>query len=436
MRLWVHPTRQSHHACIYFLGKRHLLGEWGSLDADAAYRLKVRELLNVVHTGEITAQTRRRVEVEVTHVAHLAEAFDLHAKDYYIKRGERTGSATRAATVRRLLGESGFDRTPLREADACWLRDFRTWICKHKAADGELNRTTVNIYAAIVVQMFRFGASNGICDASSWEGLKALEPIKKRRAPAAGLKPLREGEKREPVPRHWIRIVRPHMSRTIRMMMDLELLTGMRPQEICALRGEDLHPTRLPGVLLYRVTFDRNKTDHVEHGEERRVWIGPRGCKLLMLAGKGRIPSGYVFRPADALEDRFSAAAAGRKTPKWPSHDVSVRRARRRSRGVTPAMLGEMYTPASYRRAMERACARAIKAQKKRTKEMGVELKPSERAGRFTPYQLRHNAASEICNREELSLAKELLGHRDIRTTIGYVKVSDRRAAAAALKYG
>jgi len=28
MRLWVHPTRDTKHACIYLQGKRHLLGAW------------------------------------------------------------------------------------------------------------------------------------------------------------------------------------------------------------------------------------------------------------------------------------------------------------------------------------------------------------------------------------------------------------------------
>jgi integrase len=90
---------------------------------------------------------------------------------------------------------------------------------------------------------------------------------------------------------------------------------------------------------------------------------------------------------------------------------------------VPPQLLGEHYTPDSYRRAVARACQAAIDA--------GV-----EGAAHFTPYQLRHNCATEIANRENIELAQVLLGHRDIRTTAGYVKLWEKRAAAAALKYG
>jgi integrase len=416
-------------AYIKLGGRRHYLGPWGSAAADAGYRAAVRELLGVVHLGPIVARTSRPVCIDVTHVSHLADAFAAHARTYYVKRGRQTHSALNVSRVRDLLFRSSFDQTTLEGADACWLRDFRSWLAEHLG--GSINRDTLNEYVSIVVRMFRFGVANGLCEPDAWPRLKALEPVKKNRPPSPQLKPLRESVTRKPVPREWIRRVRPHMSRTLRLMMGVQLLTGMRPEELCAIRAEDLAPTKHASVFIYEVHPEWTKTDHEESAGPRRVWLGPRTMKLLRLTGHR---TGCFFRPADALEDRATAAAAGRKTPLYPSHDVHVRRSRRRGRGIIPNLLGETYTPDSYRLAMTRACERAIAAQLRAAG--GTPIPARDRMGVFTPYRLRHNCATEIANREQIQVAQVMLGHKNIQTTAGYVKPWEKHAVAAALKYG
>jgi site-specific recombinase XerD len=52
------------------------------------------------------------------------------------------------------------------------------------------------------------------------------------------------------------------------------------------------------------------------------------------------------------------------------------------------------------------------------------------------PNQLRHTAATFIAEHEALDVARVILGHSDVSTTIRYAQVPARRAAAAALKLG
>ena len=42
---------------------------------------------------------------------------------------------------------------------------------------------------------------------------------------------MREGVQRRPVQRSFLRAARPQLSKTIRIMLDVQLLTGMRPND-------------------------------------------------------------------------------------------------------------------------------------------------------------------------------------------------------------
>jgi len=80
-------------------------------------------------------------------------------------------------------------------------------------------------------------------------------------------------------------------------------------------------------------------------------------------------------------------------------------------------VLSDRYNPTSYRQAIARACKAAGLA------------KP------WTPYQLRHWGATKAAEVASIEVAQAMLGHSSIETTRGYIKVNERRAAAAAKKF-
>ena len=172
-------------------------------------------------------------------------------------------------------------------------------------------------------------------------------------------------------------------------MVELQRLTGMRPGEVVILRAGDLDM----GADVWVYAPARHKTEH--HGKTREVLIGPKGQDVLRPWLRAEREA-YLFSPAEAMLERRAAMRAGRKSPVQPSQrDRSAERPRKAP--------GVRYTVASYRRAIQAACARA-----------GVAV--------WHPHQLRHAAATEIRRRFGLEASRVILGHEDIRAAQIYAE--------------
>ena len=88
-------------------------------------------------------------------------------------------------------------------------------------------------------------------------------------------------------------------------MVQVQRLTGMRPGEICAMRGCDIDITE--DVWIYRPST--YKTQHLEMDCERS--LGPKAQKIL----KQYLRMGYLFSPAQSEAERLRAKHEKRKTP-------------------------------------------------------------------------------------------------------------------------
>jgi integrase len=144
------------------------------------------------------------------------------------------------------------------------------------------------------------------------------------------------------------------------------------------------------------------------------VYLGAAAMAILEAWWGEGDPDAPVFSAARSEASRN--AARDRTLPRWPSHERAARRRAKARAGATFARApGDRYTASSYRRAIERACDAA-----------GVP--------RWTPYQLRHAGATEVCSRTTLEVARVILGHRSIETTERYyVHVARAQVAAAAV---
>jgi integrase len=210
-------------------------------------------------------------------------------------------------------------------------------------------------------------------------------------------------------------------------MIDLQLLTGARPGELCRMRTCDVDTK--PKVWVYRP--ESHKTAH--HGHRREVYVGPKAQKVLAPLLKPDLLA-YVFSPTDAERARAEKLREARKTPVQPSQEKRAERARRRRRRRAPA---DRYTVPSYRRAVQRACARAfpppdylarnegetVKAWRERlTPKQRAELKRWVAEHAWHPHQLRHNAGTRLRREYGLEAAQVILGHKTMSVTEIYAE--------------
>jgi integrase len=300
------------------------------------------------------------------------------------------------------------------------LTAYQAWLTGHP--DQMWGRKTINEYTDQVVSMFRWAVAQQFAGVDTWRSLQAVPALRRGRTPAKGGRPAREGRKVRPPDPAAIEGAKAHLPPMLRAMVELQLFSGMRPNELCSLRPMDLAKTEVRGVFAYHVQDDEaNKNSWRDI--DRTVYIGPRGMAILK-PWMNIAPHEYVFSPARSEALRNAERRAARGNPRWKSHDPELRRKRRKQR---PAGWKDRYDPEAYGKAVSRACDAMNEART----EKGKPLLP-----RWTPYQLRHAAASAITAGESLEVAQILLGHRSIQTTMNYVEVKGPRAAKAARKLG
>jgi integrase len=174
------------------------------------------------------------------------------------------------------------------------------------------------------------------------------------------------------------------VSPQIRAMIELQLATGMRPDEVTIMRPCDIDDSG----EVWTYVPESHKMDHREL--ERMVFLGPTAQKVLE-PWLGGDPEAYLFSPRDAYEH---ALAQQRKRPATAGNGRKTQ---------YPRMPREHYDDETYCQAVERACRRA-----------GVP--------KWTPGQLRHNAATRVRRKYGLEAARLVLGHRSATTTEIYAE--------------
>lgn len=188
-------------------------------------------------------------------------------------------------------------------------------------------------------------------------------------------------------------------------MVSLQLVCGCRPGELCSLTPQQVD--RSGDVWLYRPVQHKN----VHLGQDRVIAIGPRGQDILRKYLL-RAPDAPCFSPKESMTEFYEEAHERRTTPmSCGNKPVPTRRKR------AIAKVGDTYTVASYRRAIERACARA-----------GVPV--------WTPHRLRHTAGSNVRAQYGLDGAQAVLGHKNARVTEVYSELNISKAIEIARKLG
>ena len=384
------------------------LGPYGSADSRERYACLVAEWES---SGRRLNDDQRGPDLAIT---QLALAYWKSNQGRY-SPGEMRNIQAAIRVLRQLYGSipaAGFGPNTLRLVRGAMVNGDpsadpprRPWV------RGYCNRQTTKIRA-----IWKWAASRELLSIAVYRELCSLEPLKHGRTNAPESIPV------TPAPEHAIEAVKRLVSRQIAAMIDLQLLTGMRPGEVCSMRACDLD---LSGeIWVYRP--ESHKTEW--RGKARAVYLGPVAQDVVR-PFLSRAVTTHLFSPAEAVAERRAARHAARKTPLSYGNrpGTNVKDAPRRQPGGR-------YTAVSYCGAIRRACDKADAIEKKK-RDMPPD---SERViPHWHPHQLRHNAATTFRRLYGLEAAQVLLGHGSAAVTDAvYAERDERKAREIAAKIG
>jgi integrase len=357
-------------AVVRLDGRDVYLGTYDSPESHAKYRQVIAEWLARKPAAQSSAPEGHTVD-------EIVMLFLEAHKDYYTREdgtptGELNNFVDALRPVRQIYGrEMATEFGPLK------LKSIRQDMVR-----AGLARTTVNTRVRRIIQVFRWAVSEELVPPSVHQGLKSVRGLQRGRSGARETAPVR------PAPEAAIDAVFPYVPRQVWAMVQVQRLTGMRPDEVCQMRTRDID--RTGRVWLY--TPHTHKTKH--RGKPRVIPIGPKAQAIL---GPWLDRIGYLFSPAEARAEWVAAIRKPKPAPKrrgWakPKPKRKPKRAPR-----------DRYDSATYAQAIARACERA-----------GVE--------HWSPGQLRHNAGTVLRREFGLDVARAVLGHASAHTTEVYAE--------------
>lgn len=297
-------------------------------------------------------------------VEEICAAYCEHTLTYYRRPdGEQTSEVPLARLALRTLRDMFGGEVPsgLSHADMLRVRDVMM-------RSGELSRTTVNAYMARMRRMWAWALDAAMISATVKAELTQVQPLKPNRTTLRELVPVLSVSDND------IEKTQAAMPENVADMVAVHRLTGMRPEEVCAMRWQFIDTTAAPWV--YRPPFHKTQW----RGMIRAVLIGPRARAILEKYHDGDF-DGYPFAPARVIANP-------------PKDGV---------RAHVPLKRGTAFwRTETYTFAVRRACVNA-KVQE------------------WTPNRLRHSFATDVRRRYGIIAAGALLGHSDgSRITDGY----------------
>jgi integrase len=405
-----------------------LLGKHGTAESRKEY---ARVLGEWEANGRLLPQPAATSDITVN---ELILAYWKHARVYYgwakdRTRGDRVSLKDALRVMRKLHGHTlARDFGPL-ALKACRARMIRkNWA-----------RTYINSQVDRLRRMFRWAAEEELLPGSVYDNLAKVTSLRKGKSKA------RESDKVRPVPDATVDATLPLLHPIPRAMAELQRLTGMRPGEVCRLRGLELEVSG--PVWVYRPGSDQgpegdHKTAH--HGHERTILIGPRAQAILKPWLKTDLTA-FLFSPKEAEALRNATRRLQRKSRITPSQ------AARKPKKAPKRPKGERYRVAAYRLAIYRACDRAFpppaplaKRDDETWKDWRARLTAGDRAElrrwrkahRWHPHQLRHNAATVLRKEYGIEVAKIIPGHATLSAAQVYAERDLEKAQEIVSKIG
>jgi len=378
-------ARMGKYAFVTHKGKRVYLGRYGSPESHEAYnRFLAERRLNpnlIPPRGESNGT-----------VKELAAAFLDHAEATLAKPNYTHHRIAVLDFLTKFYGD-----VPVDEFRASSLKTVRSELVRAVGKDGKPRfcRGMINDYVCRIVRIFGWGVAEELVKPDTWAVLKAVKPLPKGYAGTV------ENPAREDVPDNIIGRTLPYMPPVLRAMVQVQRLTGARPSEIFGMRVGQIDKDTVPDLWLYRLSTHKteNKTK-----QKKIIPLGKPEQELILPYLAGKKPEEAVFSPRMAIQERRTEQRANRKSKPTPSQIT-----RSKERAAKPSRYREFYNKDSYRQAVAYAIEKANR-----------HLPDGEKIPYWTPYQLRHAAATAMEEESGLDEAQALLDHSSAQTTKRY----------------
>jgi integrase len=285
-----------------------------------------------------------------------------------------------------------FGTVPVRQFGPKSLRALQDRLIR----DG-LARGTINSRIGRIKRMFKWATADELIGPEIPSALATVPGLRR------GYSGAKETEPVGPVPDEHVDAVRPHVSKQVWAMIELQRWTGARPGEIVAMRTRDLEMTG--PVWTYRP--ERHKT--WARGKSRVIYLGPRAQEIVKPWLRARRDE-PLFQPREVDADRKAEMRQARRSRVQPSQAD-------RSRPDAVHKPGEFYTVASYGKAVRRACEAA-----------GVPV--------WSPNRLRHATGTRVRKLFGVEGAQVILGHARADVTQVYAERNETLAMEIAQRVG
>lgn len=355
--------------------KDELLGKHNSKESRAKYHRLIGQWVERDGRLEDQQPTRQAAKGSVS-VRHVVRAYCEHIEPLVVRSHYRAIRLALDILVGE-LGDTSVEKLgPKRVKDVRLVMVGRGW-----------SRSTINKGVRFIAAAMRWAVSEELLDDERVSSKIDMIPNLK-----AGELGVSNGRRIEQVSVAVIDAVRPCLSPVINDMIDVQLVTGMRPGELCAMRSIDIETGG--AVWTYRPSSHKN----THRNKSRDVLLGPKAIEIIRPYMRGRTLDAPLFNPRESNARRKrEKAAVGRRNGQQPTPTKTDR------------TMGEAYSTDSYRRAIARACEQA-------------------NVSAWTPNQLRHTAATRIRKEHGLEMAALLLGHSSAKTTAEHYAEADRVA--------
>jgi integrase len=377
-------------AVVTLGGKDFYCGKFGSPESRREYDRLVGEWL-AAGRPQAAGGAQRLTMAEL--LVHYME----YAKGYYLPPSREIEGITLA--LRPLKEKYGhtlaadFGPLSLRAVRDGWVR-------------AGLARKHINSRVGKIRRLFKFAVSHELVPPGVLDGLRAVEPLTFGHTAAV------ESPPREAVDEAVFRATLPHLSPTVRAMLELMWWTGARPSEVCSMRSGDVD--RSSATWVYRPRS--HKTAYL--GLHRCISLGPRAQRVLE-PWLREDRDEFVFQPRETVATQRQGWTKGHRTAATRARAAANKRraaaeARKSKTGSSrPASrreAGAQYKPQRLANAVRRVCIKH-----------GIE--------RWTPYMIRHATATRIEQKTDADTARKVLGQRSVTVTQRYIH-GDAKAAA------
>lgn len=376
------------------------LGPYGTPESKERYRRELAE-----HDAEAAGTAADRGDNPA--VAEVFLVFLKHAQSYYRRPdGSHTQEFAEYKSLS-IIVNGLYSLAPAKEFGPQSLKAVR-----QQMIDAGLSRKTINQRIGRLKHVFKWAVAEELIPAAVHQALCAVPGLQRGRTTAP------EPKKVTPVDASTVEATVPFLNRYVRGLIGFQQLTGCRPGEACMVRRADIDTGG--DVWLYRPATHKGTWRDMD----RIIAIGPQAQQLLKGFFTPNLDD-YLFSPRLAVEELRADRAAGRKSPRWPSHQKRYAAKRRKHPQRTPH---EHYNSRTYYRAVARAVEKANAAGRE-----GQDFKPIHG---WHPNQLRHSFATTVRKRFGLEAAQVALGHSKADVTQTYAERDLKLAVDVAKSVG